>query len=399
MPFTDDLNKLTAFMKSQRAEGGGSDCFAEDVQGGFNQALTMVWTPESIKQAFHLFDAPGHGSDICDGDDSHRAGSPDGFKIQDQMKEFSDRGIEFTVIKVNNRCEKMIRVMESCYNINGRKLNITDLSDACAKKSSADITKDFVAATSFIMSRAVGNAFGATSGGKAAQKSEPLWDPKKFVHGQYLSQTAYLTVKSISGNTITVQNQFGGEMDVSKDILQKMDSATHFAKQVPMTMTELAELIETAGDAVFQVKFNKQPSEDSVMEKLKAVAHASLKDDKFASQLAKDVIEGNECAMVCHLVKSEGCLGRSTVIDLLTDSASKFRQVDHRSIIEITLRNVKYLLKSGGKKGSKADSDEEMDDGKKKKDEPKWDYADLQVGNTFSGVSYFKAVTDSGNLI
>lgn len=85
----------------------------------------MVWTPESIKQAFHLFDAPGHGSDICDGDDSHRAGSPDGFKIQDQMKEFSDRGIEFTVIKVNNRCEKMIRVMESCYNINGRKLNIT----------------------------------------------------------------------------------------------------------------------------------------------------------------------------------------------------------------------------------------------------------------------------------
>jgi hypothetical protein len=40
-----------------------------------------------------------------------------------------------------------------------------------------------------------------------------------------------------------------------------------------------------------------------------------------------------------------------------------------------------------------------MDDGKKKKDEPKWDYADLQVGNTFSGDSYFKALTDSGNLI
>lgn len=57
--------------------------------------------------------------------------------------------------------------------------------------------------------------------------------------------------------------------------------------------------------------------------------------------------------MVCHLVKSEGCLGRSTVIDLLTDSASKFRQVDHRSIIEITLRNVKYLLKSGGKRAAK----------------------------------------------
>lgn len=82
MPFTDDLNKLIAFMKSKRAEGGRSDCFAEDVQGGFNKALTMVWTPESIKQAFHLFYAPGHGRDICDFYDSHRAGSPDGFKIQ-----------------------------------------------------------------------------------------------------------------------------------------------------------------------------------------------------------------------------------------------------------------------------------------------------------------------------
>lgn len=50
-----------------------------------------------------------------------------------------------------------------------------------------------------------------------------------------------------------------------------------------MNMTELAELIETAGDTAFSVKFNKQPSEDSVKEKLEAVAHASLKDDKFAS--------------------------------------------------------------------------------------------------------------------
>jgi len=251
------------------------------------------------------------------------------------------------------------------------------------------------------MSRAVGKAFGAKGGAKGAKsapKTEPLWDPKKFEVGQFLSQTAYLTVRNISGNTITVSNQFGAEMDVSKDILCKMDSATHFEKQKPMNMTELAELIETAGDTVFSVKFNRQASEDSVLEKLKSVAHASLKDDKFASQLAKDVIEGSECTMICHLVKSEGCLGRSTVIDLLTESASKFRQVDHRSIMEIILRNVKYSLKKGGKK-VKDDSDDEMDGGKKKKDEPKWNQAELKVGNTFSGVSYFKAITATGDLI
>lgn len=53
------------------------------------------------------------------------------------------------------------------------------------------------------MSRAVGKAFGA-KGAKNAPKTEPLWDPKKFEVGQFLSQTAYLTVRNISGNTITV---------------------------------------------------------------------------------------------------------------------------------------------------------------------------------------------------
>lgn len=50
-------------------------------------------------------------------------------------------------------------------------------------------------------------------------------------------------------------------MDVSKDILQNMDSATHSEKIVPMNMTDLAELIETVGDTVFSVKFRKQPNE------------------------------------------------------------------------------------------------------------------------------------------
>ena len=99
------------------------------------------------------------------------------------MKEFATRDIEFTVIKVNELCGKMIGVMENSYNIEGKKLNIADLSNACAKKTQAEITKEFVTATSFIMSRAVGKAFGAKGGAKGAKsapKTDPLWDPKKF---------------------------------------------------------------------------------------------------------------------------------------------------------------------------------------------------------------------------
>ena len=53
-------------------------------------------------------------------------------------------------------------------------------------------------------------------------------------------------------------------MHVSKDILEKMDSASHFAKEVSMNMTELAELIEAAGDTVFTISFRKQDNADNV---------------------------------------------------------------------------------------------------------------------------------------
>ena len=53
-------------------------------------------------------------------------------------------------------------------------------------------------------------------------------------------------------------------MHVSKDILKKMDSASHFDKEVSMNMTELAELIEAAGDTVFTISFRKQVNADNV---------------------------------------------------------------------------------------------------------------------------------------
>jgi hypothetical protein len=75
-------------------------------------------------------------------------------------------------------------------------------------------------------------------------------------------------VKAIDGKKITVENSFGDQMHISKDILEKMDSAHHFAKEVPMNMTELAELLETAGDTCFQVSFRKQVNQERVQEKL-----------------------------------------------------------------------------------------------------------------------------------
>jgi hypothetical protein len=83
--FTSDLEKIKKYISGVNTVSGGyNDDFPEDVQGGFHEALKRDWKANSIKMAFHIFDAPGHGKDICpDYRDSYPAGSPDGHKIQD----------------------------------------------------------------------------------------------------------------------------------------------------------------------------------------------------------------------------------------------------------------------------------------------------------------------------
>ena len=79
--FTEDIDLVKLVINKQAATGGGD--FPEDVQGGFDRALCLSWAKDSVKMAFHIADAPGHGRDICDFGDNYPGGSPDGFKIQD----------------------------------------------------------------------------------------------------------------------------------------------------------------------------------------------------------------------------------------------------------------------------------------------------------------------------
>lgn len=55
-------------------------------------------------------------------------------------------------------------------------------------------------------------------------------------------------------------------------------------------------------------------------------------------------------------------MGRSTVIDLSAKTDRKFRQIDHRTIEEIILRNVKYTLKKASAKGGAAKDEEKKKD-------------------------------------
>ena len=165
----------------------------------------------------------------------------------------------------------MIKVMEENYRLAGSYMNVTDLAEACKNKTQAQVTEAFVCATSFIISAAVGGDKKSAKKGavkKVKRTGRPLWDPKKFEKDQFFSQTAYLNVKDVDGNRVTVENSFGNTLYVSKDILEGMYSGDHFQKEIGMNMTGLAELLQSVQDHIFQVSFRKQATEDAAVELL-----------------------------------------------------------------------------------------------------------------------------------
>ena len=129
--FSENLDTVKNFISKQDACFSPGNDLAEDVQGGFHKALGMNWEKDSIRSVFHIADAPGHGEDICNYGDKYPEGSPDGHKIQDQMRMFAAQNINFTFVKINNYCDKMIKVMQENYNPSGLTMHVTDLANAC----------------------------------------------------------------------------------------------------------------------------------------------------------------------------------------------------------------------------------------------------------------------------
>ena len=129
-----------------------------------------------------ICDAPGHGDDITGGGfgDSYPKGSPDGFKIQEQMKIFASKNINFTIVKVNNDCDTMIKVMQANYDNQNRTMNVSDLAHAVKTKTSAEVTKEFLNAASFMLSVTLGGKGKKGAAAKVVRKEKPLWDTKQL---------------------------------------------------------------------------------------------------------------------------------------------------------------------------------------------------------------------------
>ena len=76
------------------------------------QCLNQSWTPGSSRQVFHICDAPEHGKEFTSSYDRYPKGSPTGLKIPELMKEFKDKDIAYTLIKLNDSTNLMIKCMQ-----------------------------------------------------------------------------------------------------------------------------------------------------------------------------------------------------------------------------------------------------------------------------------------------
>ena len=72
------------------------------------KCLDENWSELSSKQVFHIFDAPCHGKQYHNEADDYPKGCPEGLILEDLIKEFKDKDIGYTCIKVNNTSDKMI---------------------------------------------------------------------------------------------------------------------------------------------------------------------------------------------------------------------------------------------------------------------------------------------------
>ena len=80
-----------------------------------------------------ICDAPCHGKQYHNTSDDYPNGSPEGHKMETLMEEFHERDIEFNVIKVNDRCDKMVNIMKQYH----PEINVTNMVKAIRTQNKA----------------------------------------------------------------------------------------------------------------------------------------------------------------------------------------------------------------------------------------------------------------------
>lgn len=169
---------------------------------------------------------------------------------------------------------------------------------------------------------------------------------KALKHGDYISRISYCKVINVLGGGVRIQNEFGKVWDVGGEILENemVFSSDQYDTTEKVSMKRLVELLEDAGDAVFTCIFHRQPKEVDVKKAITSINKGKILSNNQIEEVITNAYKGRERTVIGYRIGTDG-LGRTLAIDLKKDDLSKSRiiSIDHRTIKELILKNVKYI--------------------------------------------------------
>lgn len=170
---------------------------------------------------------------------------------------------------------------------------------------------------------------------------------RELAVGDRLSRVSYMEVIRTSTTSVTVRNEEGLEWSIGNSIVAaEAFSADQYTAEVPVSRTQMVNLLENAGDTTFTVVFDKKINKRAIVDAIGVLMDSGDASVKALSAAAKDLLSGEERTLVGYLVNSEPKMGRSTVVDLTVPTDKhRLRLVDHRTIKSLVLKNVLYVLK------------------------------------------------------
>lgn len=184
---------------------------------------------------------------------------------------------------------------------------------------------------------------------------------KNLKKGSILSETSYYVVKQVNKTTLSLEDDFGNEIEIGNEYVDKiLVSADHFELEEKKSMTELAEIFLGSPRIAMTVCFMKKDTaktkkayDAEVKAAIETVQNARVADvpgllkDLIENPVSK-VIPGEERIMKGRHYGQIDDLGRVQFVDMelpKTDSVGGIRQVDPRTIKYLIVNGVKYTLK------------------------------------------------------
>lgn len=135
--------------------------------------------------------------------------------------------------------------------------------------------------------------------------------------GERLSATVYYTVLEINPNNVKVIDENGQTLTISNGVLEReCYSANQFTEEAKVSRTDICKTIQGAGDTIFEAVFKKK--------------------------------DGTQRTMVARKVpySDQTIFGRTEVYEMAATGAKpQKRQIDHRTIEQLTLKNKRFRVK------------------------------------------------------